>query len=126
MHIPRSWSAPWWAPPIPKWGEAVSRPVVVLRDGFALSEAEAIEHCKLNLAERFQEAEGSPLQPVSASQFTRQNPEIGNTRVVLEGPRSQDLRSRYLLAQNACHHDLQHIDLTLNFRTAVAYKCSGG
>jgi acyl-CoA synthetase (AMP-forming)/AMP-acid ligase II len=35
--------------PDPKWGEAVTA-VVVLRDGFSLTESEAIEHCKNHLA----------------------------------------------------------------------------
>jgi acyl-CoA synthetase (AMP-forming)/AMP-acid ligase II len=35
--------------PDPKWGEAVTA-VVVLRNGFRLTEVEAIEHCKQNLA----------------------------------------------------------------------------
>jgi acyl-CoA synthetase (AMP-forming)/AMP-acid ligase II len=35
--------------PDPKWGEAVTA-VLVLRDGFNLTESEAIEHCKNHLA----------------------------------------------------------------------------
>ena len=35
--------------PDPKWGEAVTA-VVVLRDGFSLTEADAIDHCKPHLA----------------------------------------------------------------------------
>jgi len=48
--------------PDPKWGEAVTA-VVVLRDGFALTEAEAIEHCKLNLAS-FKKPKAVHFRPV--------------------------------------------------------------